>query len=285
MSISVIIPTYNRAHTLSRALDSVFAQSYPPSEVIVVDDGSVDDTRAMIAERYPQCIYLTQPNLGVSRARNQGITQAKGEWIALLDSDDCWLPDKLEKQMERLAESPNLRLCHTDEIWIRNGVRVNPMRKHAKSGGRIFQRCLPLCVISPSAALLHRSLFDEFGLFDPELPACEDYDLWLRICSREAVAYVDEPLTVKYGGHEDQLSHRHWGMDRFRVYALQKLLDDLPLGPSDRLAAIHTLIGKCVILSQGAEKRGKPERAEHFRNIQRHYERELTGCRTDTIST
>jgi glycosyltransferase involved in cell wall biosynthesis len=281
MSISVIIPSFNRAHTLPRALDSVFAQSYAPQEVIVIDDGSTDGTRAMIEACYPQCIYLAQSNLGVSQARNVGIEHANGEWLALLDSDDSWLPNKLQKQMESLAASSDLRLCHTDEIWIRNGVRVNQMHKHAKHGGYIFHYCLPLCAISPSATLLHRSLFEEFGLFDPELPACEDYDLWLRICSAEAVDYVNEPLVVKYGGHEDQLSRRHWGMDRFRVYALQKLLDNQHLTPADRFAAIQTLTKKCRILSQGAEKRGNLERAKYFNAIQQHYQQELHSCTQD----
>ncbi|MCU7906010.1 MAG: glycosyltransferase family 2 protein [Candidatus Thiodiazotropha sp. (ex Epidulcina cf. delphinae)] len=272
MPVSVIIPTHNRRHTLSRALDSVLAQSLPPQEIIVVDDGSDDGTGKMIGDRYRQCNYFAQPNQGVSSARNLGIQQARGEWIAFLDSDDCWLPDKLRRQIELVTKSTCSRLCHTGEIWIRNGVRVNQMDKHAKSGGRIFQRCLALCVISPSSVMLHRSLFDEFGLFDPELPACEDYDLWLRICSREPVLFIDEPLTVKYGGHDDQLSRCHWGMDRFRVYALRKLLDNQHLEEADRVAAVETLVKKCAILAQGAEKRGHIERTAYYRTVQQRYQ-------------
>jgi glycosyltransferase involved in cell wall biosynthesis len=283
MSISVIIPSHNRAHTLPRALDSVFAQKLTPLEVIVVDDGSDDGTKTLIETNYPQVIYLSQPNSGVSQARNRGIMYANGDWLALLDSDDAWLPDKLEKQMESVKRSSNLRLCHTDEIWIRNGVRVNQMRKHAKHGGYIFNHCLPLCVISPSAALIHHSIFEEFGLFDPELPACEDYDLWLRICVKEAVDFVDQPLVVKYGGHQDQLSHRHWGMDRFRVYALQKLLKNQQLNNTNRCAVINTLVTKCRILSQGAEKRDHLDRAEYFKGIQQQYTQELLDCSSDDI--
>jgi glycosyltransferase involved in cell wall biosynthesis len=283
MSISVIIPSHNRAHTLPRALDSVFAQKLTPLEVIVVDDGSDDGTKTLIETNYPQVIYLSQPNSGVSQARNTGIMYANGDWLALLDSDDAWLPDKLEKQMESVKRSSNLRLCHTDEIWIRNGVRVNQMRKHTKHGGYIFKHCLPLCVISPSAALIHHSIFEEFGLFDPELPACEDYDLWLRICVKEAVDFVDKPLVVKYGGHQDQLSHRHWGMDRFRVYALQKLLKNQQLNSTNRCAVINTLVTKCRILSQGAEKRDRLDRAEYFMGIQQQYTQELLDCSSDDI--
>jgi glycosyltransferase involved in cell wall biosynthesis len=156
MNISVIIPTWNRAERLVNALQSVFSQSRPPAEVIVVDDGSTDNTREIVRRQFPDARYLFQQNKGVSSARNTGIAAANGNWIALLDSDDHWEPDKLKQQ----------KICHSDEIWIRNGRRVNPMKKHAKQGGHIFRQCLPLCVISPSAVLIHRDLFNEVGLFD-----------------------------------------------------------------------------------------------------------------------
>lgn len=277
MSVSVVIPTFNRAGCLPRALDSVLAQTRPPHEIIVVDDGSTDETPSLMAQRYPQCRYLRQPNQGVSGARNLGIARACGDWIALLDSDDAWLPEKLDRQMRSLQAAPGVRICHTEEIWIRRGVRVNPMHKHAKSGGRIFRRCLPLCVISPSSVVLHRSLFDQYGLFDPALPACEDYDLWLRLCAREEVRFVEQPLTVKYGGHEDQLSRRHWGMDRFRVQALEKLLHTTPLNETDRRAALETLVEKAGILAQGARKRGHQARAERYLRLQARYETQLAA--------
>jgi glycosyltransferase involved in cell wall biosynthesis len=275
MQISVIIPTYNRASTLPRALDSVRAQTLPPHEIIVVDDGSDDETSRLMAEEYADCHCLRQANRGVSSARNLGIEQASGEWIALLDSDDTWLPDKLALQAEALRRHPGLRICHTEEIWIRNGTRVNPMRKHAKQGGRIFQRCLPLCVISPSSVVLHRDLFSIYGGFDTSLPACEDYDLWLRLCAHEEVLFIEKPLTVKYGGHDDQLSRRHWGMDRFRVKALEKILQSAQLSEADRQAATAILIEKAGILAQGAQKRAQHSRAEHYRRLQVDYQAAL----------
>jgi glycosyltransferase involved in cell wall biosynthesis len=271
MQISVIIPSFNRAHTLPRALDSVLGQRQSADEILVIDDGSKDDTRHLIQTRYPGCRYLYQSNQGVSAARNRGIREARCDWIALLDSDDAWLPDKLHRQQQVLQDRPGYRLCHTDEIWIRNGVRVNPMKKHTKRGGRIFSDCLPRCVISPSAALLHRSLFEQIGLFDTSLPACEDYDLWLRICAREPVLYLETPLVVKYGGHADQLSRAHWGMDRFRIHALEKLIRSGTLGRWDRAAAIETLQQKSRIMAQGAEKRGHRQRAEAYRRLMRAY--------------
>jgi glycosyltransferase involved in cell wall biosynthesis len=269
--VSVIIPTFNRAHTLERALDSVLAQTLAPVEVIVVDDGSTDGTESIIQTHFPNIIYVKQDNHGVSAARNAGIKRARGEWIALLDSDDSWVETKLAAQHNCLLNTPGVRLCHTEEIWIRNGVRVNAMRKHKKQGGHIYTECLPLCVISPSASVIHQSLFDETGLFDETLPACEDYDLWLRICSREAVAFVESPQIIKFGGHTDQLSRSHWGMDRFRITSLQKMLDSDMLEEGQRAATIDMLTRKASILRKGAEKRGNTERADYYRAMQKQY--------------
>jgi glycosyltransferase involved in cell wall biosynthesis len=276
MRISVIVPTYNRAQTLPRALDSVLSQTHPADEIIVVDDGSQDDTGGLIRQRYPQVRYFHQRNGGVSRARNLGIAEARGDWIALLDSDDAWLPGKLAAQRDALRAAPGLRLCHTQEIWFRHGARVNQMRKHLKSGGFIFRACLPRCVISPSSALLHRSLFDEAGTFDENLPACEDYDMWLRICASEAVVFESDPQILKYGGHSDQLSRKHWGMDRFRVRALEKIIHSDRLDAVDRRAACQTLVEKAVILANGARKRGNRERARYFASKAASFLHEVT---------
>jgi len=272
MDIAVIIPTYNRAHVLRRALDTVFAQALPPDEVIVVDDGSTDDTAEWVAREYSRAHLIRQENRGVSAARNAGIGHASADWIALLDSDDEWRPQKLERQAEAITQDEHYhRICHTDEIWIRNGSRVNQMDKHTKAGGWIFNQCLPLCAISPSSVLIHREVFGTVGLFDEDLPVCEDYDLWLRICSRYPVLFVDEPLVVKYGGHEDQLSKKHWGMDRFRIQALEKILEAGELTESDFTAARQMLIGKLGIYVDGARKRGKNAEVERYEAKRRRW--------------
>jgi len=266
-TISVIIPTYNRIETLSRAIESVLAQTHPADELIIVDDGSTDGTAAWVREHYPQIKLIEQKNSGVSAARNRGIESSRGDWIALLDSDDEWLPHKLEKQLALWASEPRLKIVHSDEIWIRSGVRVNQMKKHRKKGGWIFQDCLPLCAISPSAVMIHRSLFDEVGVFDETLPTCEDYDLWLRITSRFPVLYCDEPLIRKYGGHEDQLSRKHWGMDRFRIQALVNILENGVLNKQDYDAALEMMTGKAKVVLGGARKRENHEviaRYEHL---------------------
>jgi glycosyltransferase involved in cell wall biosynthesis len=263
-TVSVVLPTWNRRELVARALTSVLAQSRTPDEVIVVDDGSTDGTAEALREDFPGVVVLSQENRGVSAARNRGIAEAKGEWVAFLDSDDEWLPRKLETQLDALSASPGALLCHTDEIWIRRGRRVNPMAKHDKAGGLIFERCLALCAISPSSALLHRRLFDAVGLFDESLPACEDYDLWLRVTSRYPVVYVDEPLLVKTGGHSDQLSRRYWGMDRFRIRAIEKILEPGHLTENQRRAAEATLARKIGIYAKGARKRGREDEARRY---------------------
>ena len=259
ISVSVIIPTYNRAHLLPRCLDSVLSQDLQPLEIIVVDDGSTDATAQLVSRDYPGIKLVSRENKGVSAARNAGIDAAQGDWLAFLDSDDAWFPGKLGRQAQTVETSPSCGIVHTDEIWIRNGVRVNPRRKHRKYGGSIFKYCLPLCVISPSSVMIHRRVFDRVGLFDETLPVCEDYDLWLRACALMPVAFVPEPLITKYGGHADQLSTRYRGMDRYRIGSIARVLNEVELDASDRSAAIDTMVGKIRIYLDGARKHNNRE--------------------------
>ena len=260
--ISAIIPTFNRAHLLPRAVDSILSQTLPPHSVIIVDDGSTDGTEKLIKKNYPEIKYLKQDNLGVSAARNAGITATSCEWLAFLDSDDEWLPEKLARQMEVLNLAPAMKICHSDEIWIRNGKRVNPLKKHSKSGGWMFKKALPICCISPSSAMIHRSVFDNVGLFEESLPACEDYDLWLRVTSSYPVLYISEKLVVKHGGHQNQLSEKYWGMDRFRIQALENIILSGNLSDENLNDAKQMLQEKTKIFSNGARKRGRTTEAE-----------------------
>ena len=255
-NISVVIPTYNRRETIGRSIDSVLNQTLFPSEIIVVDDGSTDGTCDYIQSNFPSIKLLHQPNKGVSAARNKGIRYADTNWIALLDSDDEWFPQKLEKQVMTLSQSPDIKFCHTEEIWIRNGVRVNQMKKHQKYGGHIFYKCLDMCRISPSSVLFHQSILDDVGYFDKDLKVCEDYDLWLRITAKFPVLYIDEPLIKKYGGHEDQLSRVKDGIESHRIKVLEKLIMK-KFTSVQRNAMLKTLIEKLTIFSIGAQKRGK----------------------------
>jgi len=265
--VSIIIPTFNRSDLLKRALESVSKQIFLDYEVIVIDDGSTDDTAKMLQAEFPLVRYVYQENEGVSSARNKGLNIANGEWLAFLDSDDEWLPGKLEKQIATLKLTSDAKICHTEEIWVRNGVRVNQMKKHKKTGGWIFPQCLPLCAMSPSSIVIHRSVFDEVGKFDTTFPACEDYDLWLRITAKYPVLYIEEPQIIKYGGHEDQLSQKYWGMDRYRIKALQKVISENMLSSENKQQAIAMVLKKSKIFQQGALKRGKVEDANHYQQI------------------
>ena len=254
--VSVVIPTLNRIETLPRALESVINQSYKPSEIIVVDNGSSDGTLEFLGKNFPSVTILEEKKLGVSAARNKGIKHSTFQWVALLDSDDEWFLNKLEGQIDVLKKSSNnYRLSHTDEVWIKNGKQLNQMKKHKKIGGDIFDKCLSICCISPSSVLIHKSLFDELGYFDETLPVCEDYDLWLKFCSKENVHFINKKLILKYGGHSDQLSKAYWGMDRFRVKCIENLIFNYDLKSNQRQKAIKSLIKKIKIILNGAYKR------------------------------
>jgi len=265
--VSVIIPTYNRAGWVVEAAASVLAQTWRDFELLVVDDGSNDATLEALAPfRAAIKLIRRRRRRGVAAARNLGAAAARGEWLAFLDSDDLWLPDKLARQMAYLAAHPNLLICQTDEVWVRRGVRVNKPQTHLKTGGRIFFQALERCSVSPSAVILQRRLFEDAGGFDEGLPAAEDYDLWLRLGWRYEVGLVKEPLVIKRGGHPDQLS-RQWGLDRFRIRALARLLEEPGLPPAYREAAARTLTKKCAIYAQGCDKRGKAAEAGFYRRL------------------
>ena len=270
--ISVIIPTFNRKQLLLEAVESVRRQSFRDWELLVVDDGSTDGTDQVIESLISDGIRcIRQEHSGVSAARNRGIRAARNDWIAFLDSDDYWHKQKLQQQFEALEANPEYLAVHTDEIWIRSGVRVNPRKHHRKRSGWMFHHCLRLCLISPSSILLHRSLLDESGLFDESFPVCEDYELWLRITARRPVLFVPEKLVVKRGGHADQLSRSRWGMDRYRVRALLKSVDSGCLTPQQRQWAAAEIVRKSEILEQGFAKRGRMDRASYYRELRRRF--------------
>jgi glycosyltransferase involved in cell wall biosynthesis len=265
--VSVIIPAYNRAAWVREAAASVLAQTWREFELLVVDDGSTDATLEALAPfRWQLKLFRRRSRRGVAAARNLGAAAARGQWLAFLDSDDLWLPDKLARQMAYLARHPDLLICQTDETWLRRGVRVNKPRTHEKVEGRIFLQSLKRCCVSPSAVILHRRVFAAAGGFDEGLPAAEDYDLWLRLSWRYEVGLVPEALVLKRGGHPDQLS-RQWGLDRFRIRALTKLLGEPGLPPAYREAAACTLAKKCAIYAQGCDKRGKTAEALFYRRL------------------
>jgi len=261
--VSVIIPTYNRAWALKKAIDSVLEQNYKNFELIVVDDGSTDDTEALVTEYAKSVKFVQQPNLGVSAARNKGISISSGALISFLDSDDYWEPEKLSAQVEFFNTNPDTLICQTEEIWIRNGKKVNPKKKHKKLSGMIFIPSLALCLISPSAVMMRKNLFAKVDMFDESLPACEDYDLWLRVTCRFPVHLIETPLIVKTGGHDDQLSAAT-GLDKYRIYSLKKILKSDFLTDSQKQAAENMLKKKCRLYADGCMKHGRKTVATYY---------------------
>jgi glycosyltransferase involved in cell wall biosynthesis len=274
--VSVIIPTFNRAQKVVRAISSVLSQAFTDVEIIVVDDGSTDGTKKEVEQFDDRVTYVAHSsNLGVSAARNTGIKRSGAPLIAFLDSDDHWFPEKLAVQVCFFNDHPKAVACQTEELWIRNGRRVNPMKKHLKPSGNIFEASLKLCLVSPSAVMLKQSLLDEVGFFDEDLPVCEDYDLWLRISCRYPVHLISEPLVVKEGGHPDQLSASHKGMDRFRIKALVKLIKNGALNERQRKATLEELSSKCRIYGNGCLKRGKTEEGAFYLRLPVTVQRKL----------
>ena len=278
MRVSVVIPTYNRADFVCEAIASVLRQDYPDMELIVVDDGSCDGTAAVVSGFGPAVRYLWQENRGVSAARNRGVAASTGGLIAFLDSDDLWLPSKVSAQVAYFEAHADTQACHTDEIWIRCGVRVNERHVHRKHGGWQFLASLRRCLISPSAVMMRRTLWDRLGGFDETLPACEDYDLWLRLTAVVPVGFLPERLVVKRGGRADQLSRCTPVLDRYRIKALEKALA-APLPPEHRRAVLEQLVAKCRIVAQGAKKRQHADRWVCYAAKEQQYRQALNAER------
>lgn len=266
--VSVIIPTFNRAQKTIRAVDSVLSQNWKNFEIIVVDDGSTDDTDKALSRYGDSIKYIRQPvNKGVSYARNIGIKNSTATWIAFLDSDDYWLPEKLHVQMKFIKLNQRVVACQTQEIWMKNGMRVNPKRKHKKPSGNIFKQSLRLCLVSPSCVMLKKSLIEEIGFFDESLPAGEDFDLWLRISCRYPIFLINKWLVVKEGGHEDQLSRKITGIDRYRIRAIVKAIKGGMLSSGQTSQAMEELAIKCGIYGKGCIKRGRTEEGHFYLSL------------------
>ncbi len=302
-AVSVIIPTYNRARLVVEAIESVRAQSFADLEIVVVDDGSTDDTVARLVElartesrvRWIETTHTGRPGA----ARNRGVEASWGRLLAFLDSDDLWHPQKLELQLPLIVNG-GYRICHTRERWLRAGREISQGRRRHRRDGDLFADSLVKCIIGPSTVLLERSLFEEVGGFREDVEIGEDYELWLRVTSREPVGYVDEPLTTKRAGHGDQLSEKYGHIEVFRIAALRDLFERgyfvgecetagyRPGGSRTGMSgtadgdvatirscasrsalAAAELARKCRIYSAGARKRGRVEEAERYEEMAR----------------
>ena len=268
-SVSVILPTYNRADFLKRSVESVLAQTYPHFELFIVNDGSSDCTEQTLSPYFQdsRVSYIFTKNKGVSHARNFALPHTRGEWVAFLDSDDEWLPEKLKTQVQHIEAHPNHQIIHCNELWRRNGQPLSQLKKHQKFGGRIFDKCVPLCVISPSAVMIHKSCFNNTPAFREDFEVCEDYELWLRLTSRYEVGFIDQPLLIKHGGHSDQLSTKYKAMDHWRVLALKEHLNSSWLNDRERQLVRDTFEKKCHILIKGYKKHGHVKKAQDIEDL------------------
>lgn len=263
MQISVIIPVYNRAKLISRAIESVLNQTYKVDEIIVIDDGSSDNTLEILKNFGYKIKVITQKNSGVSSARNRGIIKSSFDWITFLDSDDEWDRDKIKEQVEFHKNNPEILISHTQELWIRNGKKINQKSHHKKFGGFCFEENLDFCHIAPSSVMMKKDLFEKIGYFDDSLVVCEDYDLWLRVLREYPIGLIEKELVTKYAGHENQLSFSYEAMDRFRVEALLKH-DDLEIVRDE-------ILKKCAILINGAKKRNNISTQKQYEKIEMRY--------------
>ena len=270
MKISVIIPTFNRTDFICKTIESVLNQTVKADEIIVVDDGSTDDTQKKVKQY--DITYIYQENSGVSSARNQGIKKSKNEWIAFLDSDDIWLCDKLKSQIKFHKQNQNILISHTNERWIRDSKELKQKSHHQKPSGFCFLDNISFCKIGPSTVIMHKSIFDNIGYFDEDLRLCEDYDLWLRVTQNYKIGYIDKKLTHKIAGHDDQLSFSTFGLDRFRIAALEKHIDS-----KYKTQILNELIKKCNILLKGAHKHQNHELIRVYTNKLAIFDKKLNS--------
>ena len=272
VKVSVVIPTLNRREFLKEAIDSVLDQTFQDFKLIVVDDGSTDDTNGLVKDyKNTKIKYICQDTEGPASARNMGIKISKGTYIAFLDSDDTWEKDKLEIQVSAMDNNPECLFSHTEEIWYKKGKRINPKEKHKKHHGEVFEQSVKLCAISMSTVMVKRELFDRIGLFDENMKACEDYDFWLRVTARFPVLLVDKELTVKQAGHDDQVSQSVKCLDKYRIYALEKIINSGLLDEEKKKLATEELINKCKIYSKGCIKHKKLDEGRYYFDLMKKY--------------
>lgn len=205
--VSVIIPNYNYAHYVTQAVDSVLAQTYPQVEIIVIDDGSTDDSEPILRSYGDKLKWIRQQNQGVSAARNLGVRESKGELIAFLDADDVWLPTKLEKQVARILAEPKLGLVHCGVEQIKSddtqlGTEVDGLEGWVSTAMLQFQRTV--IIAAGSTAVVSRAVFEAVGGFDTRLSTSADWDFCYRAAVYRQVGFVPEPL-VKYRIHDSNM--------------------------------------------------------------------------------
>jgi len=199
-SVSVVIPTYNCARYIAETLESVLRQSLRPHEIIVVDDGSTDDPQRVLEQYRDRIIYIYQENAGEPAARNTGIRQARGDFIAFLDADDLWLPDKLKFQMDYFEKHPEVALVYSDmKLFDETGIvheSVKEWLKMSPPSGYVFRELFAETLFGSGTVILRKACVERVGFFDEAFLVGSDYEMWLRMARHFKFGYVDKPLLM-----------------------------------------------------------------------------------------
>ena len=260
-TVAAIVPAYNAAGHLAACIESILAQTVPVDEVIVVDDGSRDNTREVIESFGPRVRCISQPNQGPGAARNNAIRSTKAEWIAFLDADDAWAPNKIEVQMKAAREHPNYAILHTDAaIFGPDGnAEANFHADKRPVNEWIFDRLLQTCFVLISTVMARRSVLTEGGLFteSKSLYGVEDYDFWLRLSRKHRFWTVPEPLTLRTR-QPGSLSFNTGTMAAGEILILKSVLE-LPLNAAQRSKAKKQLARAYFNLSYATRERNAQE--------------------------
>ncbi|MCK4305695.1 MAG: glycosyltransferase family 2 protein [Candidatus Eisenbacteria sp.] len=310
--VTVIVPTHNKKEPVAEALRSVLSQTFRDFEIVVSDDGSTDgtplhllrmlgaqpDALEILSRMSPTSIkpfshafsqngvtvqYHYGSNRGLSAARNRGIRSARGDYIAFIEAEDEWQREHLEVQMAFLESHPDARLCRVAERYVKDG-KPRKNRNTSTASGWIFEAALEASPMSTSALLAHRSCFASCGAFDENLPACDEYDLWLRFAARYPIYYIpDGPIVTRKSARGDG-SSRTWSWDRFRVYALEKAFQSGHLSPNQRFMVAQEIVRKCERLVQGFRRQRSDERSNFYERKRRRFAQEVRKLRSSKVA-
>ena len=222
IKVSAIIPTYNYARFLAAAVDSVLAQTLEDIEVVVVDDGSTDETESLMRGYDSRVRYVRQENSGVAVARNRGIEESRGQYVAFLDADDVWVPHKLERQLAALKKKTGLRACYAAFTLATSELSPTGINQSKRRASTLEDLLLMGNIIgTPSTVLCERSLFEEVSGFDTSFNYCADWEMWIRLAALTEFLYLDEPL-VLYRQHDTNMSRNVSLLERESISLLEK---------------------------------------------------------------